>query len=142
MRWTRGDRGNIEDLRGGGGFRGVRGGLPIGIGGIVIILLLSWFTGTDLLSLLGGGGAGLPPSASVEEGGPVASSPEEEKLVDMVDAVVGDVQRTWTGLLGNQYQPTRLVVFRDAIQSACGFAESASGPFYCPGDRKVYLDLG
>ena len=143
MRWTRGDRGNIEDLRGGGGFRGMRGvGMPIGIGGLVVILLLSWFTGTDLVSLLGGGGAGMPPSASVEEGGPIASSPEEEKLVDMVDAVMADVQQTWTGLLGNQYQRTRLVVFRDAIQSACGFAESASGPFYCPGDQKVYLDLG
>lgn len=144
MRWTRGDRGNIEDVRG-GGFRGMRGGmgLPIGIGGFVILLLLSWFTGTDFLSLLGGGGGTVPPTASVDErGGPVSASPEEEKLVDMVDAVMGDVQQTWTGLLGNQYQPTRLVVFRDAIQSACGFADAASGPFYCPGDQKIYLDLG
>ena len=147
MRWTRGDRGNIEDVRsGGGGFRGLPlgRGLPIGIGGIVILLLLSLYTGTDFLSLLGGGGGGaLPPSASVGEGGgPVASSPEEEKLVDMVDAVMQDAQETWTSLLGNQYQPTRVRLFRDAVQSACGFAESASGPFYCPGDQRVYLDLG
>ena len=145
MRWSRGDRGNIDDLRGGGGFRGMRGGmgLPIGIGGFVILLLLSWFTGTDFLSLLGGGGASVPPSASVERGGgPVASTPEEEQLVDMVDAVMGDVQETWGRLLGNKYQPTRAILFRDAIQSACGFAESASGPFYCPGDQRVYLDLG
>ncbi len=145
MRWSRGDRGNIEDLRGGGGFRGMRGGvgLPIGIGGFVILLLLSWFTGTDFLSLLGGGGATVPPTASVDEGrGPATASPEEERLVDMVDAVMGDVQQTWSGLLGNQYQPTRAVLFRDAIQSACGFADAASGPFYCPGDQKVYLDLG
>jgi predicted metalloprotease len=145
MRWTRGNRGNIEDLRGGGGgFRGMRGGLglPIGIGGFVILLLLSLLTGTDFLSLLGGGGgAPAPPSARVD-GGPVASTPEEEEMVDMVDAVMADAQETWARLLGNRYQPTRAVLFRDAIQSACGFAESASGPFYCPGDRRVYLDLG
>jgi predicted metalloprotease len=63
-------------------------------------------------------------------------------MVDFVDAVTGDAQKTWQQILGNRYQPTHVVLFRDAIQSACGSAESATGPFYCPGDQKVYLDLG
>ena len=59
----------------------------------------------------------------------------------MVDAVAGDVQDTWTALLGARYERTRVVLFRDSLDSACGTAESATGPFYCPEDRKVYLDL-
>jgi predicted metalloprotease len=140
MRWTPGNRGNVEDRRGSSGMRmGSVGGL--GIGGLLVVLLLSWFTGVDFLSLLGGGGAP-SPSGSVGTTGPVNASPEEERLVDMVDAVVGDAQQTWSELLGNRYQETRAVLFRDAIQSACGFAQAATGPFYCPADRKVYLDLG
>jgi predicted metalloprotease len=140
MRWTPGNRGNIEDRRGSSGMRmGSVGGL--GIGGLLVVLLLSWFTGVDFLSLLGGGGAP-SPSGSVGTTGGVTASPEEERLVDMVDAVVGDAQQTWSELLGGRYQETRAVLFRDAIQSACGFAQAATGPFYCPADRKVYLDLG
>ena len=112
----------------------------LGIGGLLLVLLLSWFTGVDFLSLLGGGAP--PPSESVGTTGGVTASPEEERLVDMVDAVVGDAQETWRELLGGRYQETRAVLFRDAIQSACGFAQAATGPFYCPADRKVYLDLG
>jgi predicted metalloprotease len=63
-------------------------------------------------------------------------------MVDFVDAVTEDAQKAWERVLGNRYERTRVVLFRDAIQSACGFAEAATGPFYCPGDRKVYLDLG
>jgi predicted metalloprotease len=63
-------------------------------------------------------------------------------MVDFVDAVTGDVQRTWSQRLGSRYQPTKVRLFRDAIQSACGLSESATGPFYCPGDSRVYLDLG
>jgi hypothetical protein len=63
-------------------------------------------------------------------------------MVDMVDAVMADAQATWSELLGPRYQPTRARLFRDAIDSACGFAQSATGPFYCPADRRVYLDLG
>ena len=62
-------------------------------------------------------------------------------MVDMVDAVMEDTQETWGKLLEGRYQPTRAVLFRDAVQSTCGFAQSAVGPFYCPADRKVYLDL-
>jgi uncharacterized protein len=138
MRWT-GDRGHIEDRRGSSGFGGGRG-IPLGIGGLVVLLLLSWFTGTDFLSLLGGSGGA--PIETTGTSGPVASTPEEERMVEMVGAVVKDAQETWQKLIPDRYQETRAVLFRDAIQSACGFAQSATGPFYCPGDRKVYLDLG
>jgi predicted metalloprotease len=141
MRWTPGDRGNIEDLRGRSGI-GMRAG-GLGIGGLLVVLLLSWATGIDFLSLVGSGG-GAPTETVGTSGttGAVASTPEEEKLVDFVDAVMGDAQATWRDLLGNRYQPTKVRLFRDAIPSACGFAETASGPFYCPGDHYVYLDLG
>jgi predicted metalloprotease len=137
MRWTSGDRSNIEDRRGMSGM-GVGG---LGLGGLLIVLLLSWFTGVDFLSLISGGGASVP-NESVGTSGRVAASPEEERLVDMVDAVMGDAQQTWGEILDGRYQPTVAVLFRDAIRSACGFAQSATGPFYCPADRKVYLDLG
>jgi predicted metalloprotease len=141
MRWTPGDRGNIEDLRGRSGIGMKAGGL--GIGGLLVVLLLSWATGIDFLSLVGNGG-GAPTESVGTSGtsGTVATTPEEEKLVDFVDAVMGDAQATWRDLLGNRYEPTKVRLFRDAIQSACGFAEAASGPFYCPGDHYVYLDLG
>jgi predicted metalloprotease len=138
MRWTPGDRGNVEDLRGHSGMGMKAGGL--GIGGLLVVLLLSWVTGVDFLSLVGSGGG--PPIETVGTSGTVATTPEEEKLVDFVDAVTGDVQATWKQLLGDRYQPTKVRLFRDAIQSACGFAEAASGPFYCPSDQYVYLDLG
>jgi predicted metalloprotease len=139
MKWTPGDRGNVEDMRGssGGGMR--MGG--IGLGGLLIVLLLSWFTGVDFLSLIGGGGVPMQDTAPTT-GGPVASSPEEEKTVDFVDAVMEDAQGLWTGLLGNRYRRTTTRLFRDAIESGCGFAQSATGPFYCPADQRVYLDLG
>jgi predicted metalloprotease len=102
-------------------------------------MVLSWATGTDFLSLLSGGQG---PGDSVGTSGQVQSTPQEEHMVDFVDAVAGDVQRTWRQILGDRYEPTKVVLFRDSYQSGCGFAESATGPFYCPGDRKVYLDLG
>lgn len=138
MRWTPGDRSNIEDLRGRSGI-GMRAG-GLGIGGLLVVLLLSWATGIDFLSLVGGGGGA--PTETVGTSGTVASTPAEEKLVDFVGAVMDDTQATWKQLLGDRYRPTRARLFRDAIQSACGFAESASGPFYCPADHYVYLDLG
>jgi uncharacterized protein len=138
VRWSSGDRSNVEDARGSsGGFRAV----PFGIGGFIVLALLSMYTGVDFLSLLGGGG-GAPTSSSVGTSGNVATSPEEEKMVDFVDAVMRDAQQTWTGILGSRYEPTKAVLFRDQIDTACGFAQSATGPFYCPGDRRVYLDLG
>jgi uncharacterized protein len=136
MRWTPGNRGNVQDLRGRSGGGGM--GMPLGIGGVVILLVGSWLTGVNLFQVVGGGGGG---AADVVADRPVSSSPEEERMVDFVDAVMGDIQHSWSQSLPS-YQPTRAVLFRDSIQSACGLSSSASGPFYCPGDRKVYLDLG
>jgi len=134
MRWTPGDRSNIEDARSRTGGRAV----PLGIGGFVVLLLLSWATGTDFLSLFTQGA----PTESVGTSGDVTSTPAEERMVDFVDAVTNDAQDTWAKLMGGRYRRTQVVLFRDAIQSACGSASAATGPFYCPGDQKVYLDLG
>jgi hypothetical protein len=139
MRWSSGDRSNIDDERGssGGGFRAV----PLGIGGFIVVALLSMYTGIDFFSLLGGGQA-TSPSGSVGTSGSVTASPAEEKMVEMVDAIARDVQSTWANVLGSRYETTKVTLFRDQIQSACGFAQAATGPFYCPSDHKVYLDLG
>ena len=142
MKWTPGSRENIEDRRGQGGFGGggMRGG-PMGIGVVVVLLVLTLLTGKNFLSLIDpgamtDGGESAPTSA-----GPVEATPEEEKLVDFMNFVLKDNQQTWSQLLGGQYQSTTLVLFRQATRTACGFGQSASGPFYCPGDGKVYLDL-
>ena len=136
MRWTPGDRSNVEDYRGRSGIR--TAGVPLGIGGFLVLLVLSWATGTDFLSFLSSGTSSPASGTS----GQVASTPAEEREVDFVDAVMKDVQGTWAALLPGQYQPTRVVLFRDSVDSACGFAQSATGPFYCPQDQRVYLDLG
>src|SRR5919201_1866892 len=136
MQWEPGDRSNIEDDRGRSGGRMV----PIGLGGFVVLLLLSLFTGRNFFALLGTGDTA--PSSSVGTTGTLETSPREERLVDFVDTVANDAQGVWQRILGNRYERTKVVIFRDSIQSACGFAESATGPFYCPGDHRVYLDLG
>lgn len=138
MRWTPGDRSNVDDYRGRSGMR-LGGGIPMGIGGLLVLLLLSWATGINFLDVVTPGDGG---SGAVGTTGQVASSPAEEREVDFVDAVMKDVQETWARLLPGRYQPTRVVLFRDAMQSSCGFAQAATGPFYCPQDGKVYLDLG
>ena len=136
VRWTSGDRSNIDDMRGRSGGRAI----PIGIGGVVLLALLSWATGTDFLSMVTSDQS--PQSQSVGTSGEPKTSPAEERMVDMVDAVTDDAQSTWERLLGNRYQRTRVTLFRDSIDSACGSARAATGPFYCPSDSKVYLDLG
>jgi predicted metalloprotease len=136
MRWAPGDRSNIEDMRGRSGGRVA----TMGIGGLLVVLALSWLTGTDLFSLLDTGSS--VPTETSGTAGSTPTSPAEERMVDFVDAVMRDAQSTWGQVLGNRYQPTRVVLFRDAIDSACGSAQSATGPFYCPSDQKVYLDLG
>src|SRR5438045_280089 len=90
MRWSPGSRGNIEDARGRSGM-GLGGGVPIGIGGFLVLLVLSWATGTDFLSLLSGG-TGAPTSSVSDTAAPVQTTPEEERMVDFVDAVAGDTQ--------------------------------------------------
>ena len=138
MQWTPGDRSNVEDARGRG--IGMAGVGSVGIGGFLLLALLSWATGTNFLSLLSQTSGS--PSTVGQNAPPASTSPAEEREVDFVDAVMKDVQGTWQTLLPRRYQPTRAVIFRDAIDSACGMAESATGPFYCPTDMRVYLDLG
>ena len=125
MRWSTGDRGNINDMRGRSGGGG--GMIPLGIGGFIVVALLSMFTGVDFFSMLGGGGSSNQPTA-VGTSGKVNASPTEEKMVDMVDAIARDVQETWTQKLGGRYQPTKVTLFRDSINSACGYAGAVRHP--------------
>lgn len=135
MRWTRRTGpSDVEDRRGLGGRPGVR----LGLGGVVVLLLLSAVFKQDFFSLLGGGGAALPAGSA----GPVTAGPEETRLAAFVEFVVGDAQDVWTQLLGPDYRRARLVLFRGAVQSGCGNADAAMGPFYCPADERVYIDLG
>ena len=134
MQWSSGNRGDIQDMRGRSGGTAI----PLGIGGFLVVLVLSWLSGTNLFQLLGT----QSPSETVGTSGEVQSTPAEERKVDMVGAVAKDTQDVWGEVLGSRYERTSVVLFRDAIDSGCGFAQSATGPFYCPADRKVYLDLG
>jgi predicted metalloprotease len=108
---------------------------------LLVLVVLSVVFQQDFLSVLGpalvensGGGAPVTDSD-------FRSTPEEEELVDFMSFVLDDLQATWRSKLGDRYRDARMVIFRDAVQSACGITGSATGPFYCPGDEKVYLDL-
>ena len=146
MKWTPGGVSqNVEDRRGeggGGGFRGFGGGgMRLGFGGIIVLLVLSLIFKQNLFRLLDPNAAGSAPAA----GGAVQSTANEDTLVRFVSFVLDSAQSMWAQTvpsMGAEYTPAHLVLFRDGIQSACGFAETASGPFYCPGDHKVYIDLG
>jgi predicted metalloprotease len=142
MRWTPGGKSSdVEDRRGSGGFGG--GGARIGIGGALVLLVLSLLFRRDFFTLVGVNGS--ETGAAGPAAGPVASTPHEDSLVQFVSFVLDDAQNTWTEVMeqrGEQYQRAKLVLFRGAVQSACGNAQAAMGPFYCPGDAKVYIDLG
>jgi predicted metalloprotease len=137
MDWTPGGRSpDLEDRRGGG--FGFGGGL--GIGGFVIVLLLSLVFHRNFFALLGNGD--VQPSTTNER--PV-NDPAEGPEVQFVSFVLDDAQQNWTQILAERnvrYPHAKLVLFRDRIASGCGIAQSATGPFYCPEDQKVYIDLG
>ena len=164
MLWKgRRQSGNIEDRRGmGGGMRfpgglgGLGGGLGrsrmrgggLGIGGIIILFIIAWLLGINPLALLSGdlGSMTGPGGGYVEEqtAGGTFSSPQEEELKEFVSVVLADTEDTWNQLLpeiGAQYREPKLVLFSGGAQSGCGYAQSAVGPFYCPADEKVYVDL-
>lgn len=138
MRWEkRGRSANLEDRRGGGMRRA--GGL--GIGGVVVVVLIALITKQNPLTLLG----------ALDQGGVVTDTvapitdPAEEDEVQFVSFVLDDAQGMWATLvprMGSEWRAARLVLFRDQVPSACGMAQSATGPFYCPGDERVYIDLG
>ena len=133
MKWTPGSVSeDVEDRRGGGG--GFRGG-PVSIGVVLVLLVLSLLTGKNFLSLVDSGAAPAGDASADQSSAPVQSSPEEEKLVQFVSFVLDDAQHTWQQLLPG-YRKAKLVLFRDATQTACGVGQTASGPFYCPATKR------
>jgi len=146
MKWTQGGTSqDVEDRRGEGGGGGFRfGGMHIGLGGALILLVLSIVFKQNFFALLGGGGG--PASPAMSQPDP-ARDQQEQPLVQFISFVLDDTQKTWDQILPQQaakpYRHAKLVLFRNYTQSGgCGGAESATGPFYCPGDEKVYIDLG
>src|SRR5262249_5354899 len=136
MRWTPGRQSdNIEDRRG----MGVRAGIPITLGGLLVLGLLSLLTGRNFLSLLADVAE---HGATTASEGPVQATHEEDRHVQFVSFVLDDAQNTWRQLLPGRYRNAKLVLFRDQVETACGYGQAASGPFYCPEDEKVYIDLG
>jgi len=149
---------NVEDRRGqsaGGGFGGLRfpaggrmGRAGIGggmsIGGLLILLVVGWLFGINPMQLLEGGSIDSRTSVQTS-GAPYRETAEEAQRSAFVRVVLADTEDTWNALFrvaGREYQVPTLVLFRDAVDSGCGFAQSAAGPFYCPLDQRVYLDLG
>lgn len=141
MDWTPGGLSrDVEDRRGssGGGF----GGGGLGIVGILFLLIISLITGRNYIgSYLSGGG-----HVATTNSRPASASPTEDKSAQLVSFVLDDVQKEWETLLpqqtGQPYRHAKLVLFRDYTRSGCGTAQSQTGPFYCPADEKVYIDLG
>ena len=143
---------NVEDRRsdgggqGFGGGGGLFGGRSIGIGTIVVALVGGWIFGINpltILNLLSGGGA---PTAQVQQQpGPAQRPPADDRMAKFVSTVLADTEDVWKEVFakgGSTYKEPRLVLFRGATQTACGQGQAAMGPFYCPGDQKVYIDLG
>ncbi|KVU76557.1 metalloprotease [Burkholderia ubonensis] len=139
---------NVEDRRGGGGFGGGRA--TIGIGTIVVALAASYFFGIDPRVVLEGASA---LQGARQQAQPQAQHQAQHQGAPATDAgavftrkVLGNIERTWTTIfstqLHEQYQPPKLVMFTNATPTACGTGQTAMGPFYCPGDRRVYIDLG
>ncbi|MDR2326339.1 MAG: zinc metallopeptidase [Acidovorax sp.] len=136
---------NVEDRRsdsGGGGGMPVFGGRGIGIGTIVVALVGGWALGINPLTILGllsGGGA---PVA--QQSAPAHSTPANDQMARFVRTVLADTEDVWTGIFrqnGSQYRDPKLVLFTRVQPTACGTGQAAMGPFYCPADQKVYIDL-
>ncbi len=140
---------NVEDRRasGGGGFGGLPiGGRGVGIGTIVVALIAGWIFGINPLTLLdmfAGGGGGAP--IVQQQQGQAPAPPATDEAARFVSTVLADTEDVWTPIFqqsGSAYRQPKLVLFRGATPTACGTGQSAMGPFYCPGDQKVYIDLG
>jgi len=149
MRWEGNEQSdNVEDRRGegGGGGGGFIGGRSIGIGTIAVALIAGWIFGINpltVLSLLSGGGG--EQVQVQQQQGPAPKPPSSDREAAFVSTVLKNTEVVWTGIFrqnGGAYQPPRLVLFRGATPTACGTGQAAMGPFYCPGDKKVYIDLG
>ena len=138
MRWREGRRSdNIEDRRGMGGK-----GLAVGGIGSVIIVALSLLLGFDPRTFLGGDSGSSNPAPGTSTTRPVNT--EEEELKDFTSSILANTEDVWQGIFrrgGEQYRAPKLVLFTGRVQSPCGTSTAAVGPFYCPGDQKVYIDL-
>lgn len=156
MEWRgRRQSSNVEDRRGAGGrspfgraglrLPAGRGGVRragggIGIGGIILILIISWILGINPLTLLSGGDIGLDGGGYEQQ---TSRAPADDETAAFIRTVLAETEDTWNGIFqasGENYREPTLVLFSGQVQSACGFASAATGPFYCPGDQKVYLD--
>jgi hypothetical protein len=143
MRWEGNEQSdNVEDRRSGGGGFPI-GGRSVGIGTVAVALIAGWIFGINPLTVLGllSGGESAP---QVQQG-PAQKPPPDDREAAFVSTVLKNTEVVWTQAFqqnGGTYQPPRLVLFRDATPTACGTGQSAMGPFYCPGDKKVYIDLG
>ncbi|MBF8779392.1 neutral zinc metallopeptidase [Pseudomonas fulva] len=145
MDWRKGRRSdNVVDARGSGG-GGMRfgGGKGLGLGAVLLILGIGWITGQDPLQLLGQlSGQMEQRQASTSPQG--EAPPANDQQAQFVASILGDTEDTWKALFaqnGAQYREPKLVLFSGQVNSACGFASSAVGPFYCPADQRVYLDM-
>ncbi|MDH1262404.1 neutral zinc metallopeptidase [Pseudomonas sp. GD03944] len=142
MRWKRARRSdNVVDARGSGGGMRMGGGKGLSLGGVAIVVIVGLLMGQDPLQILGQlAGQATQNSAQAPRQAPPANDEQSE----FVRAILGDTEDTWREIFqgaNRQYRDPTLVLFSGGVNSACGFASSAVGPFYCPGDQQVYLDL-
>jgi predicted metalloprotease len=147
MEWTPGDMSSdVEDRRddsGGGGGGGFGGG-GLGIGGVLVLLVVGLITGHNYLGALFSGGGSQQPTQRMAAPSPRAPAAGEDRDAHLISYVLDDVQQQWTQIFakqGKQYRHAKLVLFRGSTYSGCGTAQASTGPFYCPQDEKVYIDL-